>query len=70
MIPFESGPSDPKKWGFYWCGVKKADFWAKRESAAMQRGQHKNLVFLVSSHICNKIFQKSYMIYLAIRIFI
>ena len=58
--PIESGPSDPKKWGLYGRSVKKCTFlgqkWAPAAAPrpAVQRGQHKNVVFLVSSHDGNK----------------
>ena len=54
--PIESGPSEPKKWGFHRCSVKKCRFsgqkWAPAAGSrpAVQRGQHKNVAFLVSSH--------------------
>ena len=58
----ESGPSDPKKWGFHRCSVKKCRFsgqkWAPAAGPrpAVQRGQHKNVAFLVSSHDGDKKF--------------
>ena len=60
--PIESGSSDPKKWGLYGCSVKKCRFsgqkWAPAAAPrpAVQRGQHKNVVFLVSSHDGDKKF--------------
>ena len=49
--PIESGPSDPKKWGFHRCSVKKCRFsgqkWAPAAGPrpAVQQGQHKMLSF-------------------------
>ena len=60
--PIESGSSDPKKWGLYGCSVKKCRFsgqkWAPEAAPrpAVQRGQHKNFVFLLSSHDGDKKF--------------
>ena len=60
--PIESGPSDPKKWGLYRRSVKKCRFsgqkWAPAAAPrpAVQRGQHKNVVFLLSSHDGDKKF--------------
>ena len=60
--PIESGSSDPKKWGLYGCSVKKCRFsgqkWAPAAAPrpAVQRGQHKNVVFLLSSHDGDKKF--------------
>merc|ERR1739842_238675 len=60
--PIESGSSDPKKWGLYGCSVKKCRFsgqkWAPAATPrpAVQRGQHKNVVFLLSSHDGDKKF--------------
>ena len=59
--PIESGPSDPKKWGLYRRSIKKCRFlgqkWALAAAPrpAVQQGQHKNVVFLVSSHDDKKI---------------
>ena len=58
--PIESGPSDPKKWGLYRRSVKKCRFSGQNRAPAagprpaVQRGQHKNVVFLVSGHGGNK----------------
>ena len=60
--PIESGPSDPKKWGLYRRSVKKCRFSGQNRAPAaaprpaVQRGQHKNVVFLVSSHDGDKKF--------------
>ena len=62
MWSVRSGPSEPKKWGFHRCSVKKCRFsgqkWAPAAAPrpAVQRGQHKNVIFLVSSHDGNKKF--------------
>ena len=54
--PIESGPSDLKKWGLYSRSVKKCRFWGQKWAAAaaprpsVHQGQHKKVVFLVSSH--------------------
>ena len=59
--PIESGPSDPKKWGLYRRSVKKCRFSGQNRAPAaaprpaVQRGQHRKVVFLVSSHDGNKI---------------
>ena len=58
--PIESGPSDPKKWGLYRRSVKKCRFSGQNRAPAaaprpaVQRGQHKNVVFLLSGHDGNK----------------
>ena len=58
--PIESGPSDPKKWGLYRRSVKKSRFSGQNRAPAaaprpaVQRGQHKNVVFLLSGHDGNK----------------
>ena len=58
--PIESGPSDPKKWGLYRRSVKKCRFSGQNRApaaaprTAVQRGQHKNVVFLLSGHDGNK----------------
>ena len=58
--PIESGPSEPKKWGLYGRSVKKCRFSGQKWAPAatlrpvMQRSQHKNVVFSVSSHDSNK----------------
>ena len=60
--PIELGPSDPKKWGLYRRSVKKCRFSGQNRAPAaaprpaVQRGQHKNVVFLVSSHDGDKKF--------------
>ena len=60
--PIESDPSEPKNGGFYGCSVKKSRFlgqkWAPApaQRPAVQRGQHKNVVFLVSRHDGNNNF--------------
>merc|ERR1719341_459201 len=60
--PIESGSSDPKGWGLCGCSVKKCRFsgqkWAPAAAPrpAVQRGQHKNVVFLLSSHDGDKKF--------------
>ena len=54
--PIESGPSDLKKWGLYSRSVKKCRFWGQKWAPAaaprpsVHQGQHKNVVFLVSSY--------------------
>merc|ERR1712055_859206 len=57
--PIESGPSDPKKWGLYRRSVKKFSGQNRAPAAAprpaVQRDQHKNVVFLLSGHDGNKI---------------
>ena len=59
--PIESGPSDPKKWGLYRRSVKKCRFSGQNRAPAaaprpaVQRDQHKNVVFLLSGHDGNKI---------------
>ena len=58
--PIESGPSDPKKWGLYMRSVKKCRFLGQNRAPAtaprpaVQRNQHKNVVFLLSGHDGNK----------------
>ena len=58
--PIESGPSDPKKWGLYRRSVKKCRFSGQNRAPAaaprpaVQRGQYKNVVFLLSGHDGNK----------------
>ena len=58
--PIELGPSDPKKWGLYRRSVKKCRFSGQNRALAaaprpaVQRGQHKNDVFLLSGHDGNK----------------
>ena len=58
--PIESGPSDPKKWGLYRRSVKKCRFSGQNRAPAaaprpaVQRDQHKNVVFLLSGHDGNK----------------
>ena len=58
--PIESGPSDLKKWGLCSRSVKKCRFWGQNRAPAaaprpaVQRGQHKNVVFLLSGHDGNK----------------
>ena len=58
--PIELGPSDPKKWGLYRRSVKKCRFSGQNRALAaaprpaVQRGQHKNNVFLLSGHDGNK----------------
>merc|ERR1711860_418268 len=58
--PIESGPADPKKWGLYRRSVKKYRFSSQNRAPAaaprpaVQRGQHKNDVFLLSGHDGNK----------------
>ena len=58
--PIESGPADPKKWGLYRRSVKKSRFSGQNRAPAaaprpaVQRGQHKNDVFLLSGHDGNK----------------
>merc|ERR1712218_353624 len=60
--PIESGPSETKKGGLYRGSVKKCRFsgqkWAPAAGPrpAVQRGQHKNVAFLVSSHDGDKKF--------------
>ena len=59
--PIESGPADPKKWGLYRRSVKKCRFSGQNRAPAaaprpaVQRDQHKNVVFLLSGHDGNKI---------------
>ena len=54
--PIESGPSDLKKWGLYSRSVKKCRFWGQKWAPAaaprpsVHQGQHKKVVFLLSSH--------------------
>ena len=54
--PIESGPSDTKKWGLYKRSVEKSRFLGQKWAPAaapgpvVQRGQHKSVVILVSSH--------------------
>ena len=62
MIPLSWVRTTQKKWGFHRCSVKKCRFsgqkWAPAAGPrpAVQRGQHKNVVLLVSSHDGNKKF--------------
>ena len=58
--PTESGPSEPKKWGFHRCSVKKCRFSGQKCAPAaglrptLQQGQHKIVAFWMSSHDGNK----------------
>ena len=60
--PIELGPSEPKKWGFHRCSVKKCRILGKKWVLAagprptLQQGQHKNVAYWVSSHDSNKKF--------------
>ena len=63
--PIESWPFELKKWGFHRCSVKKCKIWGLKCSfsgpaagpwPAVQRSQHKKVVFLVSCHDGIKIF--------------
>ena len=57
--PTESDPSEPKNWVLYGLSVKNCNFWVKNRpklvlvvtrEPAVQRCQHKQVVFLVPSH--------------------
>ena len=60
--PIELGPSEPKKWGFHRCSIKKCIILEKKWAPAsgprpaLQRSQHKNVAYWVSSHDSNKKF--------------